>query len=64
MKDKNLYLKKNFGVEPHNSIYFTDIKYFFNLGHLEPALGQPAPEFVKALKKKLNWTSWSRLQVI
>ena len=40
-----------FGVEPHISIYFTDIKYFFNLYHLEPAPGRPAPELeVKALK--------------
>ena len=40
-----------FCVEPHISIYFTDIKYFFNLDNLEPALGRPAPELeVKALK--------------
>ena len=37
---------------PHISIYFTDSKYFFfNLDHLEPAPGRPAPELdVKALK--------------
>ena len=41
-----------FGVQPHISIYFTDIKYFFfNLNHLEPAPGRQAPELeVKALK--------------
>ena len=45
-----------FSVEPHISIYFTDIKYFFILGHLEPAPERPAPERpapeleVKALK--------------
>jgi hypothetical protein len=40
-----------FGVETHISIYFTDIKYFFNLDYLEPAPGLPAPELeVKALK--------------
>ena len=31
-----------FGVEPHISIYFKDIKYFFNLYNLEPAPGRPA----------------------
>jgi hypothetical protein len=31
-------------VEPHISIYFTDIKYFFNLDNLEPAPGGPAPK--------------------
>ena len=31
-----------FFVEPHISIYFTDIKYFFNLDNLEPAPGRPA----------------------
>ena len=40
-----------FGVEPHISIYFTDIKKILNLDHLEPAQGRPAPEFeVKPLK--------------
>ena len=40
-----------FCVEPHISIYFTDIESFFNLDKLEPAPGRPAPEFeVKALK--------------
>ena len=40
-----------FGVEPHISIYFMDIKYFFNFGHKEPDPGRPAPELeVKALK--------------
>ena len=40
-----------FGVEPHISIYFTDIKYLFNLDPLEPAPGRPAPELeIKALK--------------
>ena len=40
-----------FGEEPHISIYFTDIKYFFNLDHLEPAPRRPAPELeIKALK--------------
>ena len=38
-------------VEPHISIYFGDIKSFFNLDNLEPAPGRLAPEFeVKALK--------------
>jgi hypothetical protein len=38
-------------VEPHISIYFRDIKSFFNLDNLEPAPGRPAPELeVKALK--------------
>jgi hypothetical protein len=33
------------------SIYFTDIKTFFNLDNLEPAPGRPAPELkVKAIK--------------
>ena len=31
-----------FCVEPHISIYFKDIKYFFNLDNLEPASGRPA----------------------
>ena len=40
-----------FGVSPHISIYFTDSYYFFNLDHLEPAPGRPAPELVvKVLK--------------
>ena len=40
-----------FCVEPHISIYFRDIKSFFNLDNLEPAQGRPAPELeVKALK--------------
>jgi hypothetical protein len=40
-----------FCVEPHISIYFRDIKSFFNLDNLEPAPGRPAPELeVKALK--------------
>ena len=39
-------------VKPHISIYFTDIKSFFNLENLEPAPGRPALELeVKALKK-------------
>ena len=34
-----------FFVEPHISLYFTDIKYFsFNFDNLEPAPGGPAPE--------------------
>ena len=33
-----------FLVEPHISIYFTDIKYFFYMDNLEPAPGRPAPE--------------------
>ena len=38
-------------MEPHISIYFRDIKSFFNLDNLEPAPGRPAPELeVKALK--------------
>jgi hypothetical protein len=38
-------------VEPHISIYFTDIKSFFNLDNLEPAPGRTAPELkVKTLK--------------
>ena len=41
-----------FCVETHISIYFTDIKYFFNLYNLEPAPGCPVPELeVKALKR-------------
>ena len=37
--------------EPHISIYFTDIKSFFNLDNLEPAPGRLAQELeVKALK--------------
>ena len=45
-----------FCVEPHISIYFTDIKYFFNLENLEPAPGRPSRELeVKAQKiVKLN----------
>ena len=40
-----------FCLEPHISIYFTDIKSFFYLDNLEPAPGRPAPELeVKALK--------------
>ena len=40
-----------FSVEPHISINFTDIKYFFKLDYLEPAPGRPAPELeVKVLK--------------
>ena len=40
-----------FCVEPHISIYFTGIKYFFYFDNLEPAPGRPAPELeVKALK--------------
>ena len=40
-----------FCVEPHISIYFTDIKSFFNLDNLEPAPWRPAPELeVKVLK--------------
>ena len=35
--------------EPNISIYFTDIKSFFNLDNLEPASGRPDPELeVKA----------------
>ena len=38
-------------MEPHISIYFTDIKSFLNFDNLEPAPGRPAPEMeVKALK--------------
>ena len=33
-----------FCMEPHISIYFTDIKLFSNLDNLEPAPGRPAPE--------------------
>ena len=42
--------------EPHISIYFKDIKSFFNLDNLEPASGHPDPELeVKALKiRKLD----------
>ena len=37
-------------MEPHISIYFTDIKSFLNLDNLEPAPGRPDPELeVKAL---------------
>ena len=37
--------------EPYISIYFTDIKSFFNLDNLEPAPGRPDPELkVKTLK--------------
>ena len=40
-----------FCVEPHISIYFRDIKSFFNLDNLEPAPGRSAPKLeVKALK--------------
>ena len=40
-----------FCVEPHISIYFKNIKYFFNLDNLEPGPCRPAPELeVKALK--------------
>ena len=37
MKDKNLFMKK-----PHISIYFRDIKSFFNLDNMEPAPGRSA----------------------
>ena len=41
----------NFCGEPHISIYFTDIKSFFNLVNLEPVSGRPDPELqVKSLK--------------
>ena len=37
--------------EPHISIYFKDMRSFFNLDNLEPASGRPDPELeVKALK--------------
>ena len=37
--------------KPHISIYFKDVKSFFNLDNLEPASGRPDPELeVKALK--------------
>ena len=40
-----------FCVETHISIYFTNIKSFFNMYNLEPAPGCPAPELeVKAPK--------------
>ena len=40
-----------FCVGSHIRIYLTDIKSFFNLGHLEPAPGRPAPELaIKTLK--------------
>ena len=40
-----------FCVEPHISIYFSDIKSFLNFDILEPAPGRPVPELeVKALK--------------
>ena len=37
-----------FCVAPHISIYFTDIKYFFNLDNLEPTPGRPAQLFFRA----------------
>ena len=38
-----------FCVEPHNSIYLTDIKSFFNLDNLEPAQRHPALLFLVLL---------------
>ena len=43
-----------FCVEPHISIYFTDIKYFLNFGNLEPAPGCPAPELEVKARKIVN----------
>ena len=36
-----------FCMEPHISIYFTDIKSFFNLDDLNPAPGSPASQIPK-----------------
>ena len=36
-----------FFVEPHISMYFTGIKYFFNLDYLMPAPGSPASQIPK-----------------
>ena len=38
-----------FCVEPHISIYFRDIKSFFNLDNLKPVLGRPAYLFLMLL---------------
>ena len=38
-----------FRVEPHIRIYFTEIKYFFNLYNLEPAPVRPALLFLVLL---------------
>jgi hypothetical protein len=43
-----------FGVEPHISIYFRDLKSFFNLDNLDPAPGRPGYLFFVLLSPFLE----------